>query len=378
MEVTSPSPSSRARALLRGQRALALALVEIAPLVLAGLCLWGVLSRGGAARAQDAAAAQARAAFERGVAASQEGRWDQARLEFERSRALVVKPSTLLNLAIASLKLGRAGEALEAVDAFVAIADPREHGAMLERASALRADAERMQEASQPAGERVRGLLEPSGLPPNQRATFAAGRDAYARGDDKLAVEAFTQAYDQSGRAELLYDIGVVSDRLREDERAVAAFRAFIAQQPQAPEAELARRRVERLEQVLRERDEPGAGVVAAEGSAAAEPAAETAPLTPPPSLAAPRALIVLGAALAATSIGTAVWWIDRRDASAACDARPCSNEDRVQRETNAAMAATLALDVAAIALMASGGAWLAKRKRASRVALGPGLRLRF
>jgi tetratricopeptide (TPR) repeat protein len=347
--------------------------------------LWAVLASSGAVRAQEPLAVQARAAFERGVAASRDGRWDDARLEFQHSRTLVVKPSTLFNLAVANLKLGRASEALEALDTFVQIANPATHGAMLERAAALRADAERLEEAARPAGERVRVLLEPPGLTPAQHTTFAAGRDAYARGDDKLALDAFSQAYEQSGRAELLYDIGVVCDRLREDERAIGAFRAFIEQQPRAPEAELARRRIERLEQVLRERSQPEQSLVAAEASAPPEPAPAPpeparAPAPRPPNLRAPRTLIVLGAALGTASIGSGSWWADRNRASDACEARTphCENPDQIHRQGSAAIGVTLALDVAAITLMATGGAWLARRKRAARIGLGPGLRLTF
>jgi tetratricopeptide (TPR) repeat protein len=355
---------------------------EIARCALVCLCLLAVLASAGVVRAQEPIAVQARAAFERGVAASRDGRWDDARLEFQRSRTLVVKPSTLFNLAVASLKLGRASEALEALAAFVQIANPAEHAAMLERAAALRADAERLEDAARPAGERVRALLEPAGLTPAQRTTFAAGRDAYARGDDKLALDAFSQAYEQSGRAELLYDMGVVCDRLREDERAIDAFRAFIEQQPQAPEAELARRRIERLEQVLRERSQPEQSLVAAEASTAPEPTRSPAlpDAPPPPSLRAPRTLIVLGAAFAAASIGSGLWWADRNRASDACEARTphCENADQINRQGSAAIGLTLAFDAAAITLMASGGAWLARRKRAARIALGPGLRLTF
>jgi tetratricopeptide (TPR) repeat protein len=367
-----PSPARR--------RALARASFSIAPLALAGLCLCGVLSGAAAVRAQDGAAAQARTAFERGVAASQEGRWEDARLEFQRSRALVVKPSTLLNLAVANLKLGQVGEALEALDAFAQVANANEHAAMLERAAALRADAEHMQEAARPAGERVRALLEPVALAPPARTAFAAGRDAYARGDDKQALDAFSLAYEQSGRAELLYDIGVVCDRLREDQRAIDAFRAFVEQLPQAPEAELARRRIERLEQGLRERGKPESSLVAVEASSGTEPAHAARELAPPPTLTAPRTLIVLGAALAGASIGTAQWWVNRSDAYDACldPTPPCENPDQIKSERAAAIGLTLALDAAAITLMASGGAWLARRKRASRLSLGPGLRLSF
>jgi hypothetical protein len=336
----------------------------LASVLLAALC-FGTVSRTSLARAQAADATQAREAFERGVEASREQRWQAARLEFQHSRALVVKPSTLFNLAVCDLKLGLGREALDALDAFAQIANPGEHGAMLERAVALRAEAERLEDAERPAGDRGRALIEPAALEPADQTAFERGRDAYARGDDELALEAFERVHARSGRAELLYDIGVVCDRLRDDTRAIEAFRGFLAQLPQAPEAEL----------VLREKSKPEP-MAAAEPSSA--PAQDTASARP--NLRTPRALLGLAGGLAAASVGSALWWADRSAAADACEAPTpqCINLDQLHRQQSGAIALTLALDAAAVALGAIGGAWLVKRKRERRVLAGPGLRLKF
>ena len=208
-----------------------------------------------ASRARADAEAEARKAFEQGVAASSAQRWEDARRASEHSLDLVVKPSTLFNLAVADLKLGLAQEALEALDRFEQLANPKQHAAMLERAAGVRAEAERSRDAARPAYERVRGLIEPNDLEAAARESYREGRDAYARGDDQHALEAFTRAQRESGRAELLFDIGIAADRLREDERAVDAFQRFVDLFPALPEAEEARRHLERLQRVLAEKN---------------------------------------------------------------------------------------------------------------------------
>ncbi len=113
--------------------------------VLGALLAIAVLVTSPRALAQEAAVAptaqeeQARALFETGVALSQEERWTEALDAFRRSRALVERPSTIFNIATALQRLGRAGDAIAAIDAFLAVADPVRDGAQVDQARALRA-----------------------------------------------------------------------------------------------------------------------------------------------------------------------------------------------------------------------------------------------
>jgi tetratricopeptide (TPR) repeat protein len=311
------------------------------------------------------AAGEARAAFERGVEATRAARWQDARREFQRSRDLVVKPSTLFNLAVADVKLGLGQEAIQALDAFQTIATDQ-HSEMLERAQALRAEAERLMDAAQPAVERARTLIEPAGASVETRRLFQLGHDAYADGDDKLALDSFESAYRLSPRAELLYDIGVVADRMRDDERAVSAFRRFVAVMPDVSEAALARKRIERLEQGLQDRRQTL--VVAEENEplpVAGQPVAQS-------NLRLPRALVAVGVLLTAGALGSAIWWADRSDKVDACH-RPdevCTNEAQVERQKRSAMGMTLGLGIGGVALMTGGGIWLARQKHAADVAV--------
>jgi hypothetical protein len=100
--------------------------------------LLAVLAIEGRARAQDDAMSDARALFERGVALAAEQRWTDALDAFRASRALVERPSTVYNIATTLQRLGRVREAIQAVDDYLAIADPVADAAQREQASQLR------------------------------------------------------------------------------------------------------------------------------------------------------------------------------------------------------------------------------------------------
>lgn len=74
--------------------------------------------------AVDPRASEARGAFERGVALSQEERWGEALEEFRRSMELVERPSTAFNMATTLVRLGRHVEAVRAFERYVQLADP--------------------------------------------------------------------------------------------------------------------------------------------------------------------------------------------------------------------------------------------------------------
>jgi len=86
----------------------------------------------------DEQTAEAQRLFAQGVALAGEERWGDAVAYFRRSRALVERPGTVFNIAVALVRLGRASDALEALGDFLRIADPLTDGVR-------RAQAERMQ-----------------------------------------------------------------------------------------------------------------------------------------------------------------------------------------------------------------------------------------
>jgi tetratricopeptide (TPR) repeat protein len=87
------------------------------------------------------ASAEAQALFERGVQLSQEEQWLEARDAFVRSAALTPRASTYYNLAVASLELGLARDALDAFAQFDLYADTRNQADYVQQAADLRARA---------------------------------------------------------------------------------------------------------------------------------------------------------------------------------------------------------------------------------------------
>ncbi len=80
------------------------------------------------------------------------------------------------------------------------------------------------------------------------RALFMAGRAAYDAGRYEAALERFQEAFELSGRPELLYNIGQTADRLRQDAVALEAFERFLAETPASTSnRDVAQRRVEFL-----------------------------------------------------------------------------------------------------------------------------------
>jgi len=67
--------------------------------------------------------ADARALFERGIEYSDQERWGEAVEYFRRSWALLERPSTAYNLAVALLRLGQPTGALDALEDFLRVAD---------------------------------------------------------------------------------------------------------------------------------------------------------------------------------------------------------------------------------------------------------------
>jgi hypothetical protein len=109
------------------------------------------------------------------------------------------------------------------------------------------------------------------------RGLFETGRQAYEDGRYRDAWAAFHDAYQLSGRPELLYNIGQTADRLGQDADALKAFRMYVERLPNAPN----RRDVENRVRALEDR-------VSASGRAAQESTSDGSQptdATPPPEI---------------------------------------------------------------------------------------------
>lgn len=108
------------------------------------------------------------------------------------------------------------------------------------------------------------------------KALFQAGKAAYEAGKYADALKYFEQAYEQSQRPRMLYNVGQAADRARNDERALEAFRRFIELFPDdelVPEVQL---RVAALERGVAQRGatQSGATTQRPDSAASLSPAA--------------------------------------------------------------------------------------------------------
>jgi tetratricopeptide (TPR) repeat protein len=109
---------------------------------------------------------------------------------------------------------------------------------------------------------------------------FTAGKAAYDIGNYDEALRYFQQAYELSGRAELLYYVGQAADHLGMEQTALKAFAMYLGQVPDAPnQPEVQQRLIELQEIIADKRDaaEAEAAAAAAAAQAMAPTAAEVA-----------------------------------------------------------------------------------------------------
>jgi tetratricopeptide (TPR) repeat protein len=83
------------------------------------------------------------------------------------------------------------------------------------------------------------------------RYSFAAGRDAYAKGDYREATAHFETAYRLSARVDLLYNMGLAADADEQRERAVRAYEAFLRARPDSDLRGVIRARIRELTQAV-------------------------------------------------------------------------------------------------------------------------------
>jgi tetratricopeptide (TPR) repeat protein len=83
------------------------------------------------------------------------------------------------------------------------------------------------------------------------RQIFEAGRQAFVEGRFENALVLFQRSYDLSGRSVLLFNIASCHDRLRQDEQALAAFRRYLEELPDAPNRDEVTGRIAELEAAI-------------------------------------------------------------------------------------------------------------------------------
>jgi tetratricopeptide (TPR) repeat protein len=81
---------------------------------------------------------------------------------------------------------------------------------------------------------------------------YQAGKSAYEAGRFKEALQFFEQAYQHSPRPAFLFNIGQVADRMRQDDKALTSFKAYLDQVPAAQNRAEVEQRVDALEEAKR------------------------------------------------------------------------------------------------------------------------------
>lgn len=162
------------------------------------------------------------------------------------------------------------------------------------------------------------------------RALFNAGEVAYSEGRYESALDYFRRAYDLSGRALLLYNIGSAAEHVRQDAAALEAFERYLRDTPEdAPHRVAVAARVEFLRRTLAESAAAEAAEAAAAEAAEAEASAEVVEtrdevVTPRPEEgpgAAPWVVMGVGAAVAvAGAVLVGVGYADSATVSGATD----------------------------------------------------------
>lgn len=147
------------------------------------------------------------------------------------------------------------------------------------------------------------------------RARFSAGVIAYEAARYEEALADFQGAYELSGRAELLYNVGLSAERLRRDELAVESFERFLELRPDHEHAETVRTRLALLQRV-NEDDVEGDGTESADTESADTESADTESAdTEGPSRAGPWALgLAGGGMLVGGSVLLAIALADRAE----------------------------------------------------------------
>ncbi len=179
---------------------------------------------------------------------------------------------------------------------------------------------------------------EENGLDEEARIVYEAGVVAYQEQRFDNALEYFQRAHELSGRPQMLFNIGLVADRLRRDELAVESYEAFLHELPDAANRGEVEERLRLLRAGL-EAQRPATTAQAEEGGANA----------------AAIVLVSLGGLAVGGAIAGAIWWADRADVLSQCDARGCANVGTIEGERSAAIGVTIAAGVVGLAALTTG-----------------------
>ena len=110
-----------------------------------------------------------------------------------------------------------------------------------------------------------------NGTDAEAKALFQAGRFAFEDGRYEEALKNFERAYELSKRPQLLYNVGTAADRLRQNEKALKAFKEYLKKVPKSPNRREVEGRIRFLEKEVADDKNAEARLRAEREKAAAE-----------------------------------------------------------------------------------------------------------
>ena len=187
------------------------------------------------------------------------------------------------------------------------------------------------------------------------KEAFAAGTSAYADGEFAQALASFRRAYELTASPDLLYNIATVSDRMRRDVEALAAYEGYLEARPKSADREHVESRIAVLRAAIEARRKAELDAEIEARKAAVEAAARVKaerPLTQHVG-PGPGPWITIGVGGAALATGAVLLGLGQRDQKKVEDAPAGSSYSMVQEMADRGPRRSKA----GVALMAVGGA---------------------
>lgn len=189
------------------------------------------------------------------------------------------------------------------------------------------------------------------------KKAFAAGTEAYAAGDFETALQSFQRAYELTRSPDLLYNIATVSDRMRLDEEALAAYEGYLEARPKSADREHVESRISVLREAIAERKRAEQEAELEARRAAVEAAARIKAERPLTQYVGPGPgpWITIGVSSASLVTGAILIGLGQRDQKKIENAQPGSSFSLVEDMAGRAPRRTKA----GIAMLSVGGAGL-------------------
>jgi len=190
------------------------------------------------------------------------------------------------------------------------------------------------------------------------KAKYEEGKGHYQAEKYEEALAAFTEAYNLSNKPDLLFNLGVCSEKLGQNKKAIAYYELYLEENPDATDRDDVTKRLEALE-ASQEAPPPAAPVIE-EPATAPPPTAEDDEIVieedEETTIFWPGAVIGLGGLVLATGALTAIMAYNRYgDLEDSCS--PDCSDAKVSKVKKAALAADIQFAVGG-AVVAAGVIW--------------------